>query len=432
MSSLALNDALIIGEDLPDWLADQRQTAAASLLKDGFPSKRDELWKYTRSDALAKFANSALGQTTTVDSAPLRAVSSQIAAEAEAVEARYKIVFINGLIDETASNLPAGITLTHAHSEENAVSQLAPPQGRSAALLLLNTAKPGSDLRLRVAADTAVSESLHIFHACAGEHALAQPRLRIDCEAGSVCNIVEHYLPAADSECMSNCAIQIDMAKGARLAHQRLQYHNRLALHVTRIDARLAEDAYLNSWTLDIGGALVRNDIHALLTGENAEVAMYGLYICNGKQHMDNHTVVEHVAGNTRSSEDYRGILREHSRAVFNGKVHVHKGADGSDSTQSNANLLLSDNAEIDTKPELEIYADDVKCAHGATVGQIDDMSLFYLRSRGIDQATAIQLLTYAFCREGLDVVESLPVRRRMEQLIANQIPDFSALELIE
>jgi len=169
---------------------------------------------------------------------------------------------------------------------------------------------------------------------------------------------------------------------------------------------------------------LVRNDIHGQLDAEGASIVMNGLYMTNDKQHVDNHTRVDHLKPNTHSSENYRGVLNGKSRAVFNGKVVVHPQAQKIEAHQNNANLLLSDDAEIDTKPELEIYADDVKCSHGATVGQLDQNMLFYLRSRAIDEETAKSLLTYAFADEVIGDISFAPVKNRLEYLIVGRLPD--------
>jgi Fe-S cluster assembly protein SufD len=186
--------------------------------------------------------------------------------------------------------------------------------------------------------------------------------------------------------------------------------------------ASLGCDSRLRHAAFDLGGALVRNDISIDIVHPGASVELYGLYLASGRQHIDNHTRVDHRVGPATSSEEYRGILGDRARCVFNGKAIVHKGADGTDARQANHNLLLSDKAEIDTKPELEIYADDVKCSHGATVGQLDKKALFYLRSRGLDREEAARILTRAFAAV---IVARAPVqnaRSHIEALIDEQL----------
>ena len=177
------------------------------------------------------------------------------------------------------------------------------------------------------------------------------------------------------------------------------------------------------SHNLSLGARMVRNDLHSRLAGKGAGIDMFGLFLAGDRQHVDNHTQVEHIATHTRSTQDYKCVLHGRGRAVFNGKAHIHQGAQGSEATQVNDNLLLSERAEIDTKPELEIYNDDVKCSHGATVGQLDKQALFYLRSRGIDEETARVLLTFAFAEAVLQRVGPNPVRERVEKTVIDMLP---------
>jgi len=199
----------------------------------------------------------------------------------------------------------------------------------------------------------------------------------------------------------TNSVTQASLAKNAKFDHVRLQLRDDDHVGVNRIRVTLDRDACFGQNTFDFGGSLTRNDIVAIIAGTNAEVRLHGLYLSSGNQHIDNHTRVEHRVGPAISHEEYRGVLNGRSRCVFNGQAIVSEGADGTDANQANHNLLLSEHAEIDTKPELEIYADDVKCSHGATVGQLDEASLFYLRSRGLDKDEARSLLTRAFA-EGI------------------------------
>jgi Fe-S cluster assembly protein SufD len=191
---------------------------------------------------------------------------------------------------------------------------------------------------------------------------------------------------------------------------------------VSRLTARLARDAVLNHAAFDLGGALVRNDIDVDIAGPGAAVNLQGLYLAHDRQHIDNHTRIDHRVGPATSVEEYRGILNDRARCVWNGKAIVHAGADGTDAQQTNRNLLLSAKAEIDTKPELEIYADDVKCSHGATVGQLDPDALFYLRTRGLDRAQAARALTRAFAAAIVDRIPVAAARRRIEQAIDERL----------
>ena len=402
-----------------------RPAALAALLEAGLPGRKSERWKYTKAAPFADFAVAAL-------TAPREAPSSPAAGQLDidAVLAPYGdcgvLAFIDGRLDPAMTRLPVGIQLADAGAR-------APGNGAGAddALWLLNAALPSADLELTVADGAEIAGGLHVVHRVTGAGALGQVRLAIDVGRGARLTLVEHFDDPAAGEYMHNTVLTARVGEDAALHLRRLQALGDDALQATRIDAEVSANGALDTLTLDAGGRIVRNDLNVRLTGPGARVDMRGVYLGDGSQHIDNHTHVDHVARDTISREDYRGILRDRSRGVFNGKVHVHEGADGTDAAQSNPNLLLSDHAEIDTKPELEIYADDVKCSHGATVGQIDATSLFYLRSRGIDQATAVQLLTWAFCREALTGIADDALRTRAERLVAEQIPDFSALELI-
>ncbi|MEO1595520.1 MAG: Fe-S cluster assembly protein SufD [Pseudomonadota bacterium] len=402
--------------------AGQRE-ALDALIASGLPTRKSELWKYTKAAPLAEFAIAAL--TDPAPTADIDAVRARVAARIDALGGAGRLVFIDGALDETLTQLPEGIRVEAASSA--AVSAT----GADDALALINAAMPGADLTLRVASEVAIDGVLHVVHALAAQSSLGQVRLAIELASRASLTVAEHFADDGIGAGMHNTVVSVRLAEDARLHLRRLQALGTDTLQVTRIEAALADHATLDTVTVDAGGKTVRNDLNVRLEGPGARVDMRGVYLGNDSQHIDNHTRVDHIARDTVSREDYRGILRDRSRGVFNGKVYVHKGADGTDAAQSNPNLLLSDHAEIDTKPELEIYADDVKCAHGATVGQIDETSLFYLRSRGIDESTALQLLTYAFCREVLTGIENDALRIAAEQLVADQIPDFSALELI-
>lgn len=429
MIEAALANAPLADDGAPDWLRERRAAAGAALAQHGFPTRRDERWKYTRADAMATFAAESLGRIGAVSPEDRSRALELAEREAQSLEAAHRVVFVNGVHQPAASTaMPDGVEFVRAADRPEAAPASA-PASRSAALQLLNAARPSDEFTLEVAAGVTVEPAMHLLFVQAGDQAFAQPRLSVRLAPGASLTLIEHYLAADDGASMTNAAADIQLGDGASLHMVRLQNQNASALHVTTVDATLAANASLMTWTVDTGGHVVRNDLNARLVGEGAHVDMFGLYLGSGHQHIDNHTLAEHIARDTSSTEDYRGILRDRCRCVFNGKVVVHDGADGTDAAQSNANLLLSDHAEIDTKPELEIYADEVKCSHGATVGQIDPASLFYLRSRGIDEHTATQLLTYAFCRERVGRIRDDRVRAGAEHMIAAEIPDFTMLE---
>ena len=254
------------------------------------------------------------------------------------------------------------------------------------------------------------------------------PRNLVVMAEQSEATLIESYVGLDDADYFTNAVTEISLADNAILKHYKVQQESLNAYHIGSLNAWQGKNSQLESHSVSLGGALVRNDIHSQLDAEGANIVMNGLYMTSGRQHVDNHTRVDHLKPHTYSTENYRGVLNDRSRAVFNGKVVVHKQAQKIDAHQNNANLLLSDDAEIDTKPELEIYADDVKCSHGATVGQLDENMLFYLRSRAIDEETARSLLTYAFADEVISKIEFMPIRNRLEYLVVGQLPDAALI----
>ena len=247
-------------------------------------------------------------------------------------------------------------------------------------------------------------------------------------EANTEATLIENYIGLDDANYFTNTVTEVSLADGANLQHYKVQQESLNSTHIGNLNVMQQKDSRLISHSISLGGSLVRNDIHSQLAAEGASVVLNGLYMTKGKQHIDNHTRVDHLKPNTHSEENYRGVMNDNSRAVFNGKVIVHPQAQKIEAHQHNANLLLSDNAEIDTKPELEIYADDVKCSHGATVGQLDQDMLFYLRTRAIDEETAKSLLTFAFVEEVISKITLAPLRERLEHLVVGQLPDANLI----
>jgi Fe-S cluster assembly protein SufD len=258
---------------------------------------------------------------------------------------------------------------------------------------------------------------LLMFDDATSGSALSQTRVIIRSEANSCCELIEYHASTGVDGHFANVVTELDLAGNAAVEYVRIQNRDAAHFQVGKLIVTLHRDSRLRHAAFDLGGALVRNDITIDIAEPGASVDLYGLYLASGRQHIDNHTRVDHRVGPATSTEEYRGILSDRARCVFNGKALVHKGADGTDARQANHNLLLSDKAEIDTKPELEIYADDVKCSHGATVGQLDKAALFYLRSRGLDRDEAAQVLTRAFAATIVTRVTVPAAREHIESL---------------
>jgi Fe-S cluster assembly protein SufD len=401
----------------PDWLAARRREGLLRFAEAGFPGRRDEAWKYTDLKLVAR-RSFAAGKAARLEAPSIDGLEGPA------------LVFVNGRLSgsiglpESATVTPLARALAEGQPAcRQLLGQVADPARHRFAALA--TALFTDGVLLDLPENMVLEAPIRlVFLAGGGEApALACPRVLVRAGANSSATIIEHY-GAAPGESLSLAVTELALAPGARLVHYRLQEESAEAFHLGALAARLERDATLVSHNLSVGGRIARLDLDVMLAGPGARVEMNGLYVVRDRQHADSHTRVDHAVPHTVSDELYRGVLSGRGRAVFNGKAVVHPGAAGTDARQSNANLLLSPEAEVDTKPELEIYADDVKCAHGATTGQLDTAALFYLRSRGLDEHTAKSLLTFAFADTVLARMGLAAVRRHAEQLVVGRLPD--------
>jgi Fe-S cluster assembly protein SufD len=361
-------------EDDPSWLIDLRAEAMARFAEMGFPSTRLEEWRYTNVAPIAKLA---------LELAPECDVTGD--ARAESLD-----TLIRRAPDEARDRL----------------GRVLDPKDRPFALLAAAFLSEGAVVTIprNVDEDTPV----HLPFASPGTGQVRHPRLLITLEPGSRATVVLDHAPSQGSGCgLTNLVGEIDVGANASLDLVVIQREGDESFHVSNLAARVGRDGRFTAHTVSVGGALVRNDLEVLLAEEGAECELRGLFLGSGSRLVDNHTAVDHAVPHCTSRELYKGILSGRSKGIFRGRVVVRPDAQKTDATQSNPNLLLGDRAEIDTKPQLEIYADDVKCSHGATVGQLDEDALFYLRSRGIGQDDARELLVRAFASE---IIEALPV----------------------
>src|SRR5205807_6845408 len=253
---------------------------------------------------------------------------------------------------------------------------------------------------------------------------MTNPRNLIVAEDATEASIVEDYVSLGSGVFFSNVVTELVAGEDAVISHYLIEREDRQAFNVSTLRTQQARSANVSSHSVLLGGGLVRNNVHPVLAGEGGECLINGLFIGNGSQHMDNYMLVEHASPHCSSRQFYNGILDGHSHGVFHGRIIVHKDAQKTDAKQTNRNLLLSDDAQIDTKPQLEIYADDVKCTHGATIGQVDEHALFYMRSRGIEEASARHVLLLAFANECLERMSSQPVRDHLERLVVEGLPE--------
>ena len=420
--------------DAQDWLHSHRSSALDVFNQQGFPSTRHEAWKYTDVRGLLKhrFVVADSGKKE-LDKANLESLRF---AELDC----HELVFINGHFSQSHSNIDGlenGIILTALSRADDAMRKEVETQLESHSTVekhgfaALNAAFVTDGAVIRVPANVEVEKPIHlVFFTDSDESALiSHSRNLVQLGENARATVIESYAGVNGRDYCTNTLSQVSTAEGAQLEHYKLQHEGDSAFHIGYLHASCEKDSRIESHSISLGGLLVRNDIDALLVGSGSHIGMNGLYMTDEKQHVDNHTRVDHQVPNTSSDEVYRGVLNGKSRAVFNGKVVVHKDAQQTDANQSNANLLLSNDAEIDTKPELEIYADDVKCSHGATVGQLDDNMLFYLRSRAVDESTARSLLTFAFADEVIKRIKFAPIRERLEYTVAGRLPDASLIK---
>ncbi len=246
------------------------------------------------------------------------------------------------------------------------------------------------------------------------------PHILIIAEAGSKATIVETY--AGEGKGFTNAAVQIVVEDNANLTHYRVQKESAEAFHVGTTEVSIGRGSLYNSTNINLGGALSRHDIDVKFTAEGGEAFVDGLYLLNGSQHADTHSIIDHLVPNCTSHQNYKGVLNDKSRAVFNGKVFVRENAHGTDAQQSNKNLLLSNEARVDTKPQLEIFNDDVKCSHGATVGQLEEEELFYLLTRGLPETLARNLLTYGFAEEIINKIDIESIKGELDAAVLNRL----------
>jgi Fe-S cluster assembly protein SufD len=267
--------------------------------------------------------------------------------------------------------------------------------------------------------ETSVAEPIE-FTFRAGEKTANFPHIIVVAEPGSKATIIESYESAGQS--FTNTAIQIFVKENASLTHYRVQKESPSAFHIGTTEVSLEGRGLYNSTSINLGGQISRHDVHVKFTAEGGEAFVDGLYMLNGSQHHDTHSSIDHALPNCVSHQTYKGVLNDRSRGVFNGKVFVRENASGTDAQQSNKNLLLSNDARVDTKPQLEIFNDDVKCSHGATVGQLEDEELFYLLSRGISQKLARNLLTYGFAEEIINKIEVQAIKSELDEAVLNRL----------
>ena len=402
----ALLDSLAAGFD---GNAEHRAALDAALC-DGLPRPRSEAWKYTSLRALER--RSFMPAVPALDS-----IDPELLAGIPAP----RLVFVNGRFDlrhSDTSAIPSGVELNALSSSNGVVDTDAPDKpsqlDRSDALFaLLNTILANDGVVLRVGESIHVDAPIHLVFVGVptGQDAAWHSRHLIELGAGSHLCVIEHHINGGDHAHLGNVVTRVLLAADAYLLHARIQNEAKGATLMAHTDAVLAADSHYQRVDLELGGGLSRHELNVRLDGNGARLSADGVLLATGRRHLDTRLAIEHAARDTTCDVFWRGLATDRGRAVFHGGIVIHPGADGSDARLSNKNLLLSDAAEIDTQPVLEIHADEVKAAHGATVGQLDPIAMFYLRSRGLPEADARRLLTTAFCLQVPARVEPGTVR---------------------
>ena len=394
----------------------------------GFPTTRDEEWRYTSVAPIARvdFApvvEPDLGKLTADALAPFLFAGLEGA----------QLVFVDGhyaAVLSRADQLPAGATVTslaQALEEQPAevgahLSRYA--DGEQEPFTALNTAFVRDGAFIRIPRNAVVEHPIHLLFVSTrrSEPTISHPRVLCVAESGSQVTLIESYAGLEEAQYFTNAVTEIVADQGAVVDHYKIQRESAEAFHISDLHVRQGRDVQFRSTCFTLGGRLTRNHAHTALDGEGIDSTLNGLYLVDDQQHVDNHTLIEHIQPNCSSHEYYKGILDGRSTGVFRGQILVHQAAQKTDAYQANRNLLLCDDADINTKPQLEIYADDVKCSHGSTVGQLDPDAIFYLRSRGIGQADAVQILTRAFAGELVGRVRVDAVRQQLDRLVSNRL----------
>jgi Fe-S cluster assembly protein SufD len=417
-------------EQEPTWLRALRECAFACFYEVGFPTIKDEDWRFTNVNAIAQ--------------TPFELARKSAAPDADTLEpfripgAACQLVFINGQFAPDLSDfgsLPQGVQVgSLAQAIVRSSNALESHLGRYVnverdAFCALNTAfiEDGAYVYLPRRAVLEAPICLLFISIPGDDPQMTHPRNLIVAEDVTEGSIVEDYVSLGSGVFFSNVVTELVAGEGAVISHYLVEREDRQASNISTLRTQQARSANVSSHSVLLGGGLVRNNVHPVLAGTGGECLINGLFIGSGSQHMDNYMLVEHASPHCSSRQFYNGILDGHSHGVFHGRIIVHKDAQKTDAKQTNRNLLISNDAQIDTKPQLEIYADDVKCTHGATIGQVEENALFYMRSRGIDEASANRLLLLAFANECLERMKCAPVREYLRRVVQEWLRGASA-----
>ena len=399
-----------------------RRAAIEQFAALGFPTTKNEDWHFTSVAPIAEreftFVAARTGDVSASDLEPYGFDT----------DGWHTAVFVNGRFApelSTLARLDPGVRVLSLADAWSAAPDLTQAIGTIVtsverhAFTALNTAFMPDGAVVYIPKELVVRQPIHVLYVCDAHAAktVMYPRNLIVVDRGARATVVESYVALGDATYLTNAVTEVRVADGATLEHYKVQREGRRALHVGTIEATQARDSHYISFSFATGASLSRSNIYTTLAGAGCGSTLNGLYMLDGEQHCDHQTRIEHVEPNCFSREVYKGVLDGRSHGVFNGKVYVHPEAQKTDGKQTNNTLLLSPDAQVDTKPQLEIFADDVKCTHGATVGRLDEMAWFYMKSRGLDAETARRLLIYAFAADVLETIEQPQVRESLERV---------------
>jgi Fe-S cluster assembly protein SufD len=402
----------------PAWLHDLRREGLDRFKTLGFPSLKEEEWRFTRTRPIAEVDFGLAPEGRAIDA---KTIVSRTFDDA----ACLRLVLLNGRFVPalTRGDLPRGLwagSLADALRERgDGVRALLAGGARAdkQRFAALNTAFLHDGVYIEIADGVVLDAPLHVVHVTTASDAptMTHPRVVVVAGKNSDAVVIESYIGLGSNAHFTNAVVQIAVGENAGLRHYKIQREAPEAFHVAFQHAALSKSARFSTLSVTMGGALVRNDIHTILDGEGIDARVDGLYLADGRRHVDNHTFIRHAQPHCHSFELYKGILDDKARGVFNGRIYVDPVAQKTDAKQENNCMLLSDEARVNSNPQLEIFADDVKCTHGAAIGKTDDTAIFYLRSRGIPFPEARDLMVYAFASEVLERIEREPLKARLE-----------------
>ena len=409
------------GAQVPERVQSMRSAAFDRFRVLGFPTTKNEDWHFTSVAPIVE--HDYLLVTTPSGDVQREALSPFTFGQ----QNWHTLVFVNGRFAPELSQvdeLPQGLRALDLRRAWREAPELVDQLGQitrydDRAFTALNTAFMHDGAVVHVERDREIDRPIHLLFItdAVAAKSMMHPRSLIILGRHAKATIVESYVALSDAVYLTNAVTEVALGEGAALNHVRLQREGMRAYHVGTVEAHQARDSHLVSFSFATGAALSRQNIYTTLDGEGCGTTLNGLYMLDGEQHCDHQTQIIHAQPNCYSRELYKGVLDGRSHGVFNGKVYVYPAAQKTDGKQTNNTLLLSDKAQVDTKPQLEIFADDVKCTHGATVGRLDEMALFYMKSRGVSRDLARRLLTYAFAADVLETIEESSVREGLEQM---------------